>query len=107
MAIGERERELVSSRTKAALEAAKARRTKLGNPENLPADAGKRGAEREIRAAQDAYRPIADYIRRMQRDGMSYDHMAAQLNKVGHRTRQGRRFQAMTVYRILQCNGVE
>lgn len=85
----------------------KVRGVELGSPENFPPDAGKRGAGSKIRSAQDAYRPVYNYIRMMRRDRMSYDHIAARLNDDGHTTRQRRPFQAMTVYRIVQRNGSE
>jgi DNA invertase Pin-like site-specific DNA recombinase len=105
MAMADRERELISIRTKAALKVARARGVKLGNPGNLPADAGKRGAESKIRKAQEFYRPLYNYIRMMRADGMSYDHIAARLNDDGHTTRLDKPFYASTVYRIVQRNG--
>ena len=104
MALADRERELVSIRTKAALQAAKQRGVKLGKPENLPADAGKRGAESKRQSAIADYKQVTGYIRTLHGQGLSYDHIAGRLNDDGFKTRQGKPFQAMTV-RIVKRNG--
>ena len=85
-----------------ALDAAKARGVVLGKPENLPADAGKiSGAKRKAEAI-DAYSKVMNYICIMQKQGKTYEAIATQLNKDGYKTRTGKEFAAMTVYRMVQ-----
>jgi len=105
MAIADRERELVSIRTKAALKEAKKRGVKLGNPTHLTAKARAKGPIAKRQSAIDEYRIVNNYILTLRADGLSYDHIADQLNDDGHKTRQGKPFQAMTVYRIVKRNG--
>src|SRR5690348_18146915 len=69
-AVAEHEREMISARTKAALAAAKARGTKLGNPAGLSAEARTKGtavavAKRKAAAAARAadLRPIVVEIK--------------------------------------------
>ena len=102
MAIADRERELISIRTKAALQAAKARGVKLGNPQYLTQEGRLKGVETSKRAAINGYRTTLGYIELLRENSMSYDHIAKKLNSEGHRTRQGKQFQAMTVYRIVK-----
>ena len=78
---------------------------KLGKPENLPADAGQRGADSKRQSAIADYKQVTNYIRDMRADGLSYQHVADRLNEDGFPTRQGKPFQAMTVYRIVKRNG--
>lgn len=102
-ALAERERELISIRTKAALKAAKRRGTKLGAPEHLTPEARAKGPASKRQAAAEHYRPLVDYIRLLkEREELSYGKIADRLNAGGHKTREGREFKAMTVYRILK-----
>lgn len=101
-ALAERERELISIRTKAALAAARARGVKLGNPDNLPADATKLQAEAKRQAAILAYQTTAGYVKMLRDEGLSYKHVADRLNSEGFETRQGKPFKAMTVWRVVQ-----
>ncbi len=102
MAIADRERELISIRTKAALQAAKVRGVKLGNPQYFNQEGRLKGGATTKQAAINGYRTTLGYIKLLREKGMSYDHIAKKLNSEGHRTRQGKQFQAMTVYRIVK-----
>lgn len=99
--LAQRERELISERTKAGLAVARARGVKLGGPD--PAKAWlkasnaiqhrKRGFAREIHAS----------IEEIRGTGItSLSRIADCLNKRGERSRRGGRFTATTVRRILQ-----
>ena len=101
-ALAQYEAKMISKRTKAALAAAKARGVKLGTPENLTDLSRERSAASNQASAKIAYRDQYHHIEYMRNDGLSYDHIAKRLNSEGKLTRQGKPFQAMTVYRILK-----
>ena len=101
MAIADRERELISIRTKAALKAAKERGVKLGTPENLKPEDGLKGAAATRQAAINGYRQTVGYARLLRKHGDSYQEIANRLNSEGHATRTGKSFHAMTVYRMI------
>jgi DNA invertase Pin-like site-specific DNA recombinase len=104
-AVAEHEREAISARTKAALAAAKARGTKLGNPNgaralrglsNAPAIAAvKAGADRHMAQVL----PVVSAIRA---DGVtSLLGIAGELNRRGILTARGGRWYATTVRNLL------
>ena len=76
-AVAEHEREMISERTKAALQAAKARGKVLGNP-NLR-EAAKRGTSANARRFAAKVRPIIDEIVRA--GATSHNAIAAKLNE--------------------------
>jgi DNA invertase Pin-like site-specific DNA recombinase len=101
-AFSERERKMISQRTKAALQAAKARGTILGNKTNLRA-AGERGRDR-LRAEADrfaaAMRPM---VLQLQREGHRTGRaLAEQLNARGVRTSTGAVWHDSTVRNLLK-----
>jgi len=101
-AVAEQEAKMISARTKAALGAAKARGVTLGKPENLPSNAGSiSGAKRKAEAI-DGYSKIMNYVCILQKQGKTNADIAAQLNKDGYKTRNGKEFAAMTVWRMVQ-----
>ena len=99
-AIAEHERELISSRTKAALEQAKKRGTVLGN-DNLTDGARAEGRQAMVQAAKADYKPLYGYVATLRDNGLTLAKIAERLNEEGHTTRNGKHFQAMTVKRIL------
>ena len=102
MAIADRERELISIRTKAALQAKKERGGwEPGTPENMTHKAQKKGAAVNQAEATAAYRKLAGYVTLLRKGGKSYQAIADTLNTEGHKTRRGGKFYAATVKRLL------
>ena len=97
----EEEARKISQRTKAALAAAKARGVILGRPENLTAEAQAKGAASNRNEAIAAYALIAPLAEKLKREGLSLAAIAARLNELGHATRKGSAWSAMTVKRLL------
>jgi DNA invertase Pin-like site-specific DNA recombinase len=91
-ALAEKERRLISERTRKALAAARKRGVKLGG-RNAHSDL----TEAEARARAEALRPLFDEIA-----GLSARAAAAELNARGTRTPTGGRWHPMQVHRIRQ-----
>jgi DNA invertase Pin-like site-specific DNA recombinase len=100
-ALAQKERAMISARTKAALAAAKARGQVLGNPRLAEARAAVnalRAADAETFAAT-----VAPIIREAQAAGAkSLRQIAAALNGLGVSTRKGKRWEAATVLNVLK-----
>ncbi|HZZ78640.1 MAG TPA: recombinase family protein [Gemmataceae bacterium] len=107
--VAEDEAERISQRTKAALQAAKARGTLLGaaRPEcrNLTPEAVEKGRKRSIEArkrmASEAYSDLLPIIRDLRDAGKSLASIADELNQQGHCTRHGKAWSAMQVKRVI------
>ena len=92
-AVAEHEAEAISARTKAALAAAKARGTVLGNPrwqESI-------SAARSARGLMPPTAAVVDMMRRLRSDGQTLRAIAAHLNQLGLRTPQSSLWYASTV----------
>jgi DNA invertase Pin-like site-specific DNA recombinase len=107
-AVAQAERQVIASRTRDALTAAKARGVRLGNPNGAAAlrRAGKgNAASREAAAANaDAFaRDVADAVHELRSAGVtSLEKMAAALNDRQIETPRGGRWHAMTVKRLFE-----
>ncbi len=100
-AVAEREAQLISSRTKAALKARKARGLPLGKAENLNLKARQAGAKTNLSRAMHDMRTVSAYASALRGHGLSLRAIAAQLENHGFRTRQGGLWNAVQVKRVL------
>ena len=100
--LAQHERELISSRTKAALDVKRANGARLGKPENLtPAARLKGSAANHHRAATNQNnRRATSLIHLMRGAGSSYADIARELNRAGFQTARGNPFQATQVMRL-------
>jgi DNA invertase Pin-like site-specific DNA recombinase len=100
-ALAEKERRMISERTRAALQAKKAAGASLGNPSNL-AEAQKAGALSNAKAADEFAANIRPIVESVRASGVrSLRGIADVLNARGVRTARGGRWAAKTVARIL------
>ncbi|GHA81169.1 recombinase family protein [Pontibacter akesuensis] len=100
--LAQHERELISSRTRAALQQKKLQGFALGTPGNLTAGARQRGLQvrQENAAAHKANRQATELIRMYREQGMTFQAIADRLNNQGYTTRRGKRFFPHTVQRL-------
>lgn len=105
-AVAEKEAQLISQRTRAALEAKREREGEW-RVSQLDDAARRRGAATMRRRAARAYRGVAYTARLLRNAGMSYSAIADELNANGFTTSRGKPFRAMTVKRILDRAGEE
>lgn len=104
--MAQHERKLISERTKAALQTAKAKGKKLGNPcfqrgEQIPGSGAPDNANAaRIEKADDFAQQIAQIIKEM--GGGSLREIADGLNNAGYRTARGKEWQATSVKRVLE-----
>src|SRR5690606_26393237 len=97
-AVAQREAELISERTRAALAAGKKRGVKLGSPKGFGAGVQHKGVLARQEAAAGYYSGIVlDHIRALRDSGSSYRVIADRLNSAGQRTRMGKLWSAMQV----------
>jgi len=100
-ALAEKERSLISARTRAALAAKKAGGAKLGNRTNL-GEAGKLGASANAKAADAFAANVLPILQSLQaREVVSFRGLAGALNERGVRTARGGVWTAAQVSRIL------
>jgi DNA invertase Pin-like site-specific DNA recombinase len=100
-AVAEHEREMISERTKAALRAAKARGTRLGNPQL--AKAAKRGTAAVKANARQFAANVLPIIEEIERAGFtSHNAIAAKLNERNVRTARGGKWTHVQVGAVLR-----
>ena len=107
-AVAEAEAEAICARTKAALQAYKARGGKLGGSlkqcRNLTPEARERGAKaaavvRRAKAAS-AYADLTPIVRESHGKGLTQAAIADELNRQGHTTRRGKPWNQVQVARV-------
>lgn len=96
------ERELISERTKKALQAKKATGWKPGNPQNLTDQARIKGNESMKRKAQnnENNKRASRLITSLRKQGLSFREIARELNESGYKTSRGMEFKATSVKRL-------
>ena len=101
--LAQHERELISSRTKAALAAKKAQGYTLGSPQNLTRQAMEKAwqACRDKAKSNENNRRAAALIASYHKAGMNFHSIAKALNQAGFRTSRGKLFQAVQVQRLI------
>src|SRR6266446_6728611 len=100
-AVAQNEREMISERTKAALQAAKARGKQLGNPRL--AEAAKRGTAAVKANARQFAANVLPIIEEIERSGVtSHNAIAAKLNERNVRTARGGRWTHVQVGAVLR-----
>lgn len=100
-ALAEKERELISMRTKAALTAAKDRGVRLGNQTNLEIARAKGHATSRSKANTFAHQ-VYPVIAAFKKEGLSLRQIADRLNARGERTARGGAWQATQVSAIIR-----
>lgn len=102
--LAQHERELISSRTKAALQAKIAQGAKLGKPENLTYQDRVAGAQaiRQRAAVNENNKRAAAMVKLYRAQGLNWLAIADKLNEDGFRASKGGAFQAVQVQRIYE-----
>ena len=95
-ALAQQEREFISTRTRAALAAAKARGVRLGNPNIAQMNRDRKNAARTF---ADKHAPLVTALRS---EGKTLRQICSILNSAGIRTAQGAAFNPVQVHRILK-----
>lgn len=101
-ALGEKERKLIGSRTKAALAALKAKGVQLGNRTNL-SDAQAAGQASNASKAAAFNAKLLPTIKHLQAQGMTMAQVATELNDRGTTTALGKTWHQSTVSRLLKA----
>ena len=100
-AVAEKEAQLISQRTKAALAATKARGVPLGSPSGFAPGVQAAGPAARRQQAKAAYEGIVlDHLCTLRDGGMSYRKIADRLNSKGVRTRSGKLWSSTQVKRV-------
>ena len=104
--VAQQEREAISGRTKAALQAARARGTRLGNPQGVGAFRGRigyrDGAMAVRRKADEHAELLRPVIQRLKQEGHTTLHgICRELNREGMRTPRGGRWYPTSVRNLL------
>ena len=99
--VAEKERDSISERTKAALQAAKVRGVKLGNPEAFIGAVYREGGKAAAERADTFAEKIAPTLRSMVQRGISLNGMARELEAMGVRTARGGAWTATAVRNAL------
>ncbi len=103
-ALAEQEAEMISIRTKQALQELKNKGVKLGKPENLTATAIKKGLEkRQLNANENEDNSKAGaFIISLKKQGQSFGQIAEELNRLKYNTRRGSQFHPIQVKRLYE-----
>lgn len=100
--VAQAEREMISARTKAALEAAKARGVRLGSPVGFQGKVYREGGRAAREQARTFAETLAPTLEEMRGRGLSLSAMARELEAMGARTPRGGAWTATAVRNALE-----
>lgn len=100
-ALSEKEREMISQRTKAALKALKEKGVMLGNRTNLN-EARLKSIDTHVRLADEFANKVSPIIKHLKSEGNTMQSIADKMNEMGVRTRKGGSWHSSTVFKILK-----
>lgn len=104
--MAQHERELISSRTKAGLQAAKARGKKLGKPANLT-DAARAKAEAvRVKKARNGNAQALELIGLYRKNGLTFRQIVDKLNAGGYKTNRGNNW-AVSSVKMLEARCID
>lgn len=103
--VAQHEAELISSRTKAALQAKKKAGFQLGSPKNLTREAREKGVDMLRRKARTNNESIFMAASDLRKQGMSYAKIATRLGGYGIKGTKGGNLSSSSVWRILNRYG--
>lgn len=103
-ALAEKERKMISERTRSALESKKSQGFVLGNPRNLTLEARQKQVEAIIENARTNEHNInaGEGALLLKREGVSLHYIANRLNQLGYSTRYGKNFHATSIKHLLE-----
>jgi DNA invertase Pin-like site-specific DNA recombinase len=103
-ALAQKEREMISMRTKLALQERKRQGIKLWTPENLTHSARAKGREASRRKALENphNRQASELIFLLRKEALPFSQIADRLNQAGYLSSQGKIFHAKTAWRLYQ-----
>ena len=106
--LAQHERELISQRTRVALQAKKEQGFRLGSPQNLDLAARQKGLEvRRLNASSNkANRQASRLVRIYREQGYTFQQIADELNGEGYLTRNGKPFRKGTVHYLFRKDSV-
>lgn len=104
--MAQHERELISSRTKAGLQAAKVRGTKLGTPANLTNTARAKAVKVRSAKARAGNLQAAELIKLYRSNGLTYRAIVEKLNTSGYTTNRGNKW-AVSSVKVLEARNIE
>ncbi len=101
--MAQHEREIISQRTKAGLQVAKAKGKTIGSPENLTKKAQKKGnkVHSENCKNKPANKRGAAYAKQLRENGLSFAKIAANMNEAGFTSANGKTLSAIQVKRMI------
>lgn len=95
--MAQHEREIISSRTKAGLAAAKVRGTQLGTPANLTPSAREKAVTVRTKKAAEGNKQAAELIRLYRAGGLTYRAIVDKLNEGGYTTNRNQKWAVSSV----------
>lgn len=103
--LAQQERELISERTKKALQVKKEKGFVLGKPENLTEKSRERSIQvrKENAVNNENNRKAIALINQMRKQNISFNKIAKTLNDSGFKTSTGKTFHSMSVFQLYDC----